>query len=121
VYGLVMGAGLAATLVVIAAARVFLVGWETSGSGDDTTSTRGLGDSDWLWASIVIAAVVAAFLGLVVFLTLLKWTNSRIKAADTLAFSPAYSTRYKHFLRFRIDREGPVASQMRTPWRQPWA
>ena len=103
-YGLVMGAGLAATLVVIAAARVFLVGW----SGDDTTSTRGLGDSDWLWPSIAIATVVAAFLGLVVFLTLLKWTNSRIKAADTLAFSPAYSTRYKHFLRFRIDREGDL-------------
>jgi len=108
VYGFVMGAGLAATLVVIAAARVFLVGWATSGSGDDTTSTRGLGDSDRLWASIAISSVIAGVLGLVVFLTLLKWTNSRIKAADTLAFSPAYSTRYKHFLRFRIDREGDL-------------
>ena len=108
VYGFVMGAGLAATLVVIAAARVFLVGWATTGSGGDTTSTRGLGDSDRLWASIAISSVIAGVLGLVVFLTLLKWTNSRIKAADTLAFSPAYSTRYKHFLRFRIDREGDL-------------
>jgi hypothetical protein len=108
VYGLLMGAGLAGTLVVVATTRAFLVGWETSGSGGNQTSARGLGDSDWLWPSIVIATVVGAFGGLVVFLTLLKWTNSRIKAADTLAFSPAYSTRYKHFLRFRIDREGDL-------------
>jgi hypothetical protein len=108
VYGLLMGAGLAGALVVVAATRAFLVGWETSGSGPDETSARGLGDSDWLWPSIAIAAVVGAFVGLVVFLTLLKWTNARIKAADTLAFSPAYSTRYKHFLRFRIDREGDL-------------
>ncbi len=108
VYGLLMGAGLAATLVAVATVRALLVGWEPSGSEGDQSSARGLGDSDWLWPSILIAAVVAAFAGLVVFLTLLKWTNSRIKAADTLAFSPAYSTRYKHFLRFRIDREGDL-------------
>lgn len=60
------------------------------------------------WYGYLLAAVFGGAITIVVFFTMMKWTNSRIKASDTVAFSPAASTRFKHFLRFRIDRHGDL-------------
>jgi hypothetical protein len=88
IYGLVIGAMVAATLVVVETLRWWLL------------PDRPVG--------VVVAAVVGGTAGLIVFLSGVRWANSRIKAADTMALSPACSTRFKQFLRCRIDRNGDL-------------
>lgn len=99
VYGLVIGSAVAATLVLVASTRCYV-----TRCYQDPPGTTGVG----LWISLGIAALVSGVLAIVVFMAGVRWTNVRIKAADTLAFSPAYSTRFKHFLRFRIDKDGDL-------------
>lgn len=97
VYGLIIGAGLAATLALVAATHRYVTeraGWDR-------------GDPGW-WIATVIAAAVSGVLGITVFFALYRWTNARIKAGDTVALSQASSTRYKHFVRCRIDQEGDL-------------
>ena len=98
-YGILIGAGVSATLALVAATRAYLAGWDDNGLG---------ASNGWLWLGIGLAAVVAGVLGITVFFALYRWTNSRIKAGDTIALSQASSTRYKHFLRCRIDRDGDL-------------
>ncbi len=110
VYGLLVGAAVAATLAAIAIVRQFAL--TRYAACDPPASDNGGGSgtiaSGWLWGSIAIASVLAGVLAVAVFMAGVRWTNSRIKANDTLAFLPAVSTRYKHFLRFRIDAQGDL-------------
>ncbi len=87
-YGLLLGGAVGLTLVVVEALRFALVAGTLVG--------------------VVVATVVGGALALIVFLTGVRWTNSRIKAADSLALMSATSTRFKHFLRCRIDRNGDL-------------
>jgi hypothetical protein len=87
-YGLIIGAGVALSVVIVEALRWRLFPGDAYG--------------------VVIAAVVGAFLSLAVFVTGVRWANSRIKAADSLALLTASSTRFKQFLRCRIDRNGDL-------------
>lgn len=94
IYGVLAGVVLALTFVVVAALR----GASTSEPSAWWTA------SIWLLAS----ALVGGLLSLAVLLSAAKWANARVRAGDTLAFSPAHSTRFKHFLRCRIDRSGDL-------------
>jgi hypothetical protein len=87
-YGLLLGAAIGLTLVGVETIRFRFV----EGS----------------WFGVVVATLVGGALALIVFLTGVRWTNSRIKAADSLALMSATSTRFKHFLRCRIDRNGDL-------------
>jgi hypothetical protein len=87
VYGFTAGLALSLTLLVVNTTRL-----------DIASLPR--------WPAIAVAAVLGGILGIDAFLMVVRWGNRRIKAADTLAFLPAHSTRFKHFLRFRIGRDG---------------
>ena len=87
-YGLLLGGAVSLTLVIVETLRYLLR------PGD--------------WIGVVVATIVGGTLALVVFLTGVRWANSRIKAADSLALMSATSTRFKHFLRCRIDRNGDL-------------
>ena len=88
VYGLLTGGAVSMTLILVEIIR------------------QRIFDGDWY--GYALAAVAGGALTIAAFFFMVTWTNSRIKAADTLAFSPAHSTRFKHFLRFRIDRDGDL-------------
>lgn len=60
------------------------------------------------WWHFVAMPLVAAVVSLAVFVVMTSWINSRIKANDNLAFSKAHLTRYKNFLRMRIDTSGDL-------------
>ncbi len=88
VYGLLTGVAVSATLIL-----------------SEVIRQRSLPSGVWGYA---IAALLGGALSIVVFFSMMRWVNSRIKASDTVAFSPAESTRFKQFLRFRIDRNGDL-------------
>lgn len=95
VYGALVGLALAASLVVVAAGRGWLL------DGDDPPAWRS-------WVGWPASLVVGGFLSMAVLLGTVKWANGRVRAGDTFAFSSAHLTRYKHFLRCRIDRAGDL-------------
>jgi len=116
-YGLLVGTATAVSLAVIAIVRQFVVlrfGACDPPAGNDIGDAIVAAGADasvagwWLWGSLAIAAPLAGVLAVAVFMAGVRWTNTRIKANDTLAFLPAVSTRYKHFLRFRIDAQGDL-------------
>lgn len=89
-YGLVAGGSLSATFLIVTTTRLDLTLF-----------------SKWHTISVsILVAVVSGILSVWLFLKIVRWANRRIKANDTLAFGQAYSTRFKHFLRFRIDQDG---------------
>lgn len=94
-YGILLGVGFAASFVAVQAAWRFV---DHEPDLDDWTG--------WLGALLVVLVGGALTLG--TYLTGMKWVNGRIQAGDTTAFSPAQLTRYKHFLRFRIGRDGEL-------------
>lgn len=94
VYGAIVGLALAASFVVVAAGRAYLLEQFTSGW------------SAWVWWPVSL--VIGGFLSMAVLLGMWKWANARVSVADTTAFSSAHLTRYKHFLRCRIDRRGDL-------------
>lgn len=91
VYGLVGGLGVATTMVLAATS------WLAVDLGGILR-----------WPAFVALSALAGFASLAVFLAVATWSNRRIRANDTLAVVPAGSTRYKHFLRFRIDQDGDL-------------
>lgn len=94
VYGALVGLAIAASLVVVALLRG-LVQPDDAGAG-------------WLVALAIATLVVGGLLSLAVVLVGWRWANGRVRAGDTMAFSPAHQTRYKHFLRCRIDTAGDL-------------
>ncbi len=88
-YGLGMGVAIAATFVVLAALRQLV----------DPTPSGWLSGLSWLVGGAGSVAV---------FLWASGFVNRRIWANDTLGFASAPSTRFKHFLRCRIDRTGAL-------------
>jgi hypothetical protein len=59
----------------------------------------------WWWHLLAVP-VLGALASLLTFGFMTTLINRRIKANDNVVFSKAQLTRYKHFLRMRIDREG---------------
>ena len=94
-YGLITGSALALSFAAVNAVRASVASDWNAG--------------DWrYWVAFAVAGLIGGILGGALFIGLVRWSNRRIKANDTLAFSPANSTRFKHFLRFRIDRDGDL-------------
>lgn len=93
VYGLLAGGVLSATLAVANATRL------------DLNIEVG---SSLYFGTLAVFAVVGGVLSIALFLAMTRWVNRRIKAADTQTFIPANSTRFKHFLRFRIGQSGDL-------------
>lgn len=90
VYGIAAGVVLAAVIALVESARAWL-----------TPPLQA-------WVSWPAAAVIGGIVGIVAFMRVVQWSNRRIKANDNIAFVPAQSTRFKHFLRFRIDVQGDL-------------
>ena len=103
VYGLLIGVAMAASMVFVAAALRYFDPWPRGKLSEATGAPEPI---SWFW--IIAAVVVGGILTLAVFVGMSKWVNSRIKASDTVAFSPGPSTRFKHFLRCRIDQNGDL-------------
>ncbi|MGB0114576.1 MAG: hypothetical protein WBP59_15265, partial [Ilumatobacteraceae bacterium] len=99
VYGLLIGSAIAAVIVVVMAVRCWFLRSYDPESDIDAVDR---------WVSLGVASLVSGVLCIVAFTVGVSWANSRIKAGDTIAFSPAYSTRFKNFLRFRINRHGDL-------------
>lgn len=62
-------------------------------------------------AGLLLGLVCCLLFGLVTavaFFIILNWANGRMRVADNLAYSHGHSTRFKHFLRFRIDQRGDL-------------
>jgi hypothetical protein len=91
VYGVTAGLVLAATLVVVNTTRLDVAPLRT-------------------WWTLLLSAVIGGIVGISAFMAVVRWSNTRIKANDTMAFNPAQSTRYKHFVRFRIGRNGDLTA-----------
>jgi hypothetical protein len=89
IYGLLIGAGLSATFVAVAVARRFL-------------------DRKARWPAVAVSSVVGGVVTTAALFWALTWVNAQIKAGDNMAFSSAHLTRFKHFLRFRIDLRGDL-------------
>ncbi len=87
--GAALGAVLALTFVVVAAARRWV-------------------DATPPWWLTLLSAVAGGVLTAGVFFGGSKFIHRRIKANDTMVFSGARSTRFKHFLRLRIDQQGDL-------------
>lgn len=60
------------------------------------------------WWHFVVVPLIGGVLSTALFVGMNRWINRQIKANDTLAFSSAHLTRYKHFLRMRIDADGDL-------------
>ena len=60
------------------------------------------------WWHFVLVPLIGGVLSTALFVGMNRWINRQIKANDTLAFSSAHLTRYKHFLRMRIDADGDL-------------
>jgi hypothetical protein len=93
VYGLVGGASISATFLVVNTTRLDVVVRPSA------------------WVNVVawiLASALAGVVGLAAFLAVIRWANRRVGVNDSLAYLPAESTRFKHFLRFRIDSEGDL-------------
>lgn len=88
-YGLIHGAIQAALFVAVAA------------------FARLVGPEAWWWRFFLVP-LIGGVLSTVLFVMAVRWTNRSIKANDTLAFSSAHLTRYKHFVRMRINAEGDL-------------
>ena len=88
-YGLLHGAMQAALFVAVAA------------------FARLVGPDAWWWRFVVVP-LLGGVLSTVLFVMAVRWINRSIKANDTLAFSSAHLTRYKHFVRMRINAEGDL-------------
>lgn len=65
-------------------------------------------DQGWWWRFLLVPAV-AAVVSLGVYLAGNRAINARIRASDNIAFAVGHLTRYKHFLRLRIDATGTLA------------
>ena len=65
-------------------------------------------DPSWLLL-YVVAPLVGAVLMTALLVAITRWLNSTIKANDTPAFSSSYLTRYKNFIRMRIDVDGALS------------
>ncbi len=102
-YGALIGIAMAASLVLVAALLRFADPWPR---GRLSPSTGAPEPMSWFW--YLAAVVVGGAVTLAVFMGMSKWVNSRIKASDTVAFGPGPSTRFKHFLRCRIDQNGDL-------------
>lgn len=103
VYGLLTGIAMAASMVFTAAVLRYFDPWPR---GKPLEATGAPEPISWFW--IIGAVVGGGVLTLAVFVGMSRWVNSRIKASDTVAFSPGPSTRFKHFLRCRIDQNGDL-------------
>jgi tetratricopeptide (TPR) repeat protein len=88
-YGLLHGAMQAALFVAVAA------------------FARLVGPDAWWWRFVVVP-LLGGVLSTVLFVMAVRWINRSIKANDTLAFSSAHLTRYKHFVRMRINADGDL-------------
>ena len=88
-YGLIHGVAQAALFVAVAAFG------------------RWLGPQHGWWHFVVVP-LIGGVLSTALFVAMNRWINRQIKANDTLAFSSAHLTRYKNFLRIRIDAEGDL-------------
>lgn len=93
VYGFVGGGVISVTFLFVNTTRLYLL-------GDASPWRLAFG---WIGA-VVIAGVVS--IGL--FLAVVRWANRKISVNDSLAFLPAQSTRFKNFIRFRIDGDGDL-------------
>ena len=88
-YGLIHGAAQAALFVAVAAFG------------------RWVGPQQ-AWWHFVVVPLIGGVLSTALFVAMNRWINRKIKANDTLAFSSAHLTRYKQFLRMRIDADGDL-------------
>ncbi len=95
---------------LVAAARAYgvLVGVMLGASLVAVTATLRVIDRDPGWTDRAVAAAIGGALSTMVLFSLLAWVNGQIKAVDNLVFSSAHLTRFKHFIRFRIDKEGDL-------------
>ncbi len=89
-YGLIHGAAQAALFVAVAAFGRW-VGPQTA------------------WWHFIVVPLIGGILSTALFVGMVRWTNSHIKANDTLAFSSAHLTRYKQFLRMCIETDGTLS------------
>ena len=92
-YGLLVGVGVAASLVALTAARHVIER-----------------EAPALGPGALVAAIVGGVLSTALLFGLLGWVNVQIKAGDNLTFSAAHLTRYKHFIRFRIHANGDLTA-----------
>ena len=95
---------------LVAAARVYgvFVGAALGGSLVAFTTAFRVIDRDPQWSGRVVAAGIGGALSTMLLFSLLTWVNGQIKAVDNLVFSTAHLTRFKHFIRFRIDLQGDL-------------
>lgn len=68
---------------------------------------RWVGPDAWWWRFIVVP-LIGGVASTVLFVMAVRWINRSIKANDTLAFSSAHLTRYKHFVRMCIRPGGTL-------------
>ena len=61
------------------------------------------------WWHFLVVPLVGGVLSTGLFIGMVRWINAQIKANDTLAFSSAHLTRYKHFVRMCIDDRGDLS------------
>ncbi len=66
---------------------------------------RWVGPDAWWWR-FVLVPLIGGVASTVLFVMAVRWINRSIKANDTLAFSSAHLTRYKHFVRMCIRPGG---------------
>ena len=89
-YGLIHGVAQAALFVAVAAFGRW-VGPQTA------------------WWHFLVVPLIGGVLSTALFVGMVRWINNHIKANDTLAFSSAHLTRYKHFLRMCIGNDGTLS------------
>lgn len=95
---------------LVAAARAYgiIVGSMLGASLVAVTATLRVVDRSPGWTGRTVAAAIGGALSTMMLFSLLTWVNGQIKAVDNLVFSSAHLTRFKHFIRFRIDKAGDL-------------
>ena len=88
-YGLLIGVVLSTSLVTVEGLRLFIRPHPA-------------------WAGVAVASLVGGVCTTALLFGLLGWVNEQIKAGDNLAFSAGHLTRFKHFVKFRIDAGGDL-------------
>lgn len=69
---------------------------------------RWIGPDAWWWRFVVVP-IIGGVASTIVFVAGVRRINQMIRANDTLAYSSSHLTRFKHFLRMRIDTNGDLA------------